>query len=904
MSAATTTGTNQDHNWPRTFLLDNGRASPSGSGSSESISARSTNTNPSRRSTLEHENEESGNGSGVDTGTSTMSMAADEMTPKASTIGVHGSGSAFGMGSVRPNPLAGEFVPTWNTGAGAVGTGKSTQATTPGSISHISTASASSSSVRGGVGALLSPRNPVQNPFDAIIIDTAANKSSGSSALPSVRRLAEGAQRRSLSFSLGEYERERERERERENALLSPTYDFAPGSGAGSGSTSRASASIRHSFLSSPEDDELEHEHNHHHPHNEHDFDLEEEFEKLRMGHGRRTQSSSTAIRPGVGFGLGAWDPTQAAAAVVSSDDDGDEDILPAAVVQRQLALGSRPRALTTGEGTTFGPPGSGGVGGFGRFAGLSPERERLERLRRERMAGAGAGAGAGVSGGANMGMSVVETMREREHPPTPRRYSTGTFSGWGEDHEPYGQDDVGDAYMREADEGGHGRQGQGHAETVFERELMRRQAQGLHAPATAATVSSDPALYAALVADVDRYFSSDDHRTRARDVLAKQAAANGLGVGPKPPSPTVTHGPLHIVEFKACRTDVFYVAESSGLRFQRGDLVIVEADRGRDLGKVVRADVGLAQVRALKAQQQREQAAALAGAGVVGQQGMGMGMGDEVNVQPKQIYRLAQPAEVAMLLAKSQDEAQAMLVCQAKVRQRKLPMEILDAEYQWDRRKLTFYFATNSIYRVDFRELVRDLFKVYKTRIWMCAVNPYAVENPNVALGAPGAVGQKPSSPTMSGFREFEYENAQMSHYATTAGAGHGRPLSGDYSGTGSYAAQNAAAAYGRGMQSQEGYQGLQGPIYVRQTTQQQNEYEMPAQQYGGGGYNGTAGHAGGMSSGSGDMGYEAVNRRSAPNNGFYGTGGHGQYTAGVGAGSTAASASYGGAFGGGSMW
>ncbi|ODQ50661.1 PSP1-domain-containing protein, partial [Saitoella complicata NRRL Y-17804] len=250
-----------------------------------------------------------------------------------------------------------------------------------------------------------------------------------------------------------------------------------------------------------------------------------------------------------------------------------------------------------------------------------------------------------------------------------------------------------------------------------------------MHAPATAATVSSDPALYAALVADVDRYFSSDDHRTRARDVLAKQAAANGLGVGPKPPSPTVTHGPLHIVEFKACRTDVFYVAEGSGLRVQRGDLVIVEADRGRDLGKVVRADVGLAQVRALKAQQQREQAAALAGAGVVGQQGMGMGMGDEVNVQPKQIYRLAQPAEVAMLLAKSQDEAQAMLVCQSKVRQRKLPMEILDAEYQWDRRKLTFYFATNSIYRVDFRELVRDLFKVYKTRIWMCAVNPYAVE-------------------------------------------------------------------------------------------------------------------------------------------------------------------------------
>ncbi|KAK9708463.1 hypothetical protein K7432_009618 [Basidiobolus ranarum] len=62
------------------------------------------------------------------------------------------------------------------------------------------------------------------------------------------------------------------------------------------------------------------------------------------------------------------------------------------------------------------------------------------------------------------------------------------------------------------------------------------------------------------------------------------------------------------------------------------------------------------------------------------------------------------------------------MMVCQAKVRQKKLPMEVMDAEYQWDRRKLTFYFIAER--RIDFRELVRDLFKIYKTRIWMCAVS------------------------------------------------------------------------------------------------------------------------------------------------------------------------------------
>ncbi|KAJ2361086.1 hypothetical protein H4S02_011773, partial [Coemansia sp. RSA 2611] len=55
------------------------------------------------------------------------------------------------------------------------------------------------------------------------------------------------------------------------------------------------------------------------------------------------------------------------------------------------------------------------------------------------------------------------------------------------------------------------------------------------------------------------------------------------------------------------------------------------------------------------------------------------------------------------------------------KVQQRKMSMHIADAEFQFDRRKLTFYFTADR--RVDFRELVRELFKHFKTRIWMCHV-------------------------------------------------------------------------------------------------------------------------------------------------------------------------------------
>jgi len=48
--------------------------------------------------------------------------------------------------------------------------------------------------------------------------------------------------------------------------------------------------------------------------------------------------------------------------------------------------------------------------------------------------------------------------------------------------------------------------------------------------------------------------------------------------------------------------------------------------------------------------------------------------------------------------------------------------MTVVDAEYQFDRNKLTFFFEAEG--RIDFRELVRDLFSIYKTRIWMQQVN------------------------------------------------------------------------------------------------------------------------------------------------------------------------------------
>lgn len=80
---------------------------------------------------------------------------------------------------------------------------------------------------------------------------------------------------------------------------------------------------------------------------------------------------------------------------------------------------------------------------------------------------------------------------------------------------------------------------------------------------------------------------------------------------------------------------------------------------------------------------------------------------------------------DIRRMMEKLKDEYDAMMICREKVAQRGLPMQIVDAEYQWDRRKLTFYFKADK--RVDFRELTKENFRIFKvsrrTRLWLTAV-------------------------------------------------------------------------------------------------------------------------------------------------------------------------------------
>ncbi|KAF4974820.1 hypothetical protein FZEAL_8325 [Fusarium zealandicum] len=224
----------------------------------------------------------------------------------------------------------------------------------------------------------------------------------------------------------------------------------------------------------------------------------------------------------------------------------------------------------------------------------------------------------------------------------------------------------------------------------------------------------------------------------------------------------------LHIVLFKCARADVFYIQEGTGLTVKPGDLVIVEADRGTDLGTVAKDNVDWQAAKELKEHYAEEQykwlmmysqgaAAAQEGssagllASSTGLQGSaigGMGPASQHHAQepnagelrPKLIKRLAQSHEVHALRDKEGQEAKAKRVCMQKVKEHGLNMEILDAEFQMDWKKLTFYYFADSY--INFNSLVTDLFKIYKTRIWMSAINPASFASPTLGIQAPSGVG------------------------------------------------------------------------------------------------------------------------------------------------------------------
>ncbi|KAK8185655.1 hypothetical protein BC567DRAFT_926 [Phyllosticta citribraziliensis] len=257
-------------------------------------------------------------------------------------------------------------------------------------------------------------------------------------------------------------------------------------------------------------------------------------------------------------------------------------------------------------------------------------------------------------------------------------------------------------------------------------------------------------------------YFSGVGPAMRsAQTVSTGFTATSSAPLNPfAPPSVPRPTKHLYIVTFKCSRSDVYYIPENVGLEVKAGDMVIVEGDRGQDLGQVAAVDVSLEAAKAhLKEAgeqhfrwlmmfsrhvQDRNSAAnpngmlAVSNGEQYGREG-GMGprpplqssLGDDL--RPKMLKRLAQGHEIQVLRDKEGAEAKAKRVCQQKAMEHGLTMEILDAEYQLDYKKLTFFYYADCY--INFNHLVTDLFKIYKARIWMSAVNPASFATPSTAL-------------------------------------------------------------------------------------------------------------------------------------------------------------------------
>ena len=126
------------------------------------------------------------------------------------------------------------------------------------------------------------------------------------------------------------------------------------------------------------------------------------------------------------------------------------------------------------------------------------------------------------------------------------------------------------------------------------------------------------------------------------------------------------------------------YYFDPDGNTLKKGDMVIVETARGIECGEI--------------AMENRE-------------------MSDDGIVQPlKKLIRVATREDLNKVAENTEKQKTAFDICCKKIAAHKLEMKLVDVEYTFDNTKILFYFTADG--RVDFRELVKDLASVFRTRI------------------------------------------------------------------------------------------------------------------------------------------------------------------------------------------
>lgn len=168
------------------------------------------------------------------------------------------------------------------------------------------------------------------------------------------------------------------------------------------------------------------------------------------------------------------------------------------------------------------------------------------------------------------------------------------------------------------------------------------------------------------------------------------------------------------------------YYFDPAGNLLKKGDKVIVETARGVECGEI--------------AMENRE-------------------VGDEDLVQPlRPLIRVATEDDLKKVEENKKREKAAFGICLKKIAAHKLEMKLVDVEYTFDNSKILFYFTADG--RVDFRELVKDLASVFRTRIELRQIG---VRDEAKMLGGLGICGRPFCCSTfLSGFQPVSIKMAK----------------------------------------------------------------------------------------------------------------------------------------------
>ena len=160
------------------------------------------------------------------------------------------------------------------------------------------------------------------------------------------------------------------------------------------------------------------------------------------------------------------------------------------------------------------------------------------------------------------------------------------------------------------------------------------------------------------------------------------------------------------------------YFANPRELPAHEGDYVVVQAERGEDLGRVHHTSEWVKR------------------SGLHG--------------SLRQVLRAARPQDLELLERNRAKEERAFQICKDRIIQRDVEMKLVDCEYQLDGNRITFYFTAEK--RVDFRDLVKDLAAAFRTRIELRQIG---VRDEAGRIGGVGTCGRELCCATW--LREFE---------------------------------------------------------------------------------------------------------------------------------------------------